>query len=156
MSYESLDRPVSADPDALTVAPATDRMLTWAHREMRHEFSAAVTLIEPELSKPIQGTVRGLSRGGAYFETRRTVKVDTMVCFDLPLETGPLRVRGRVIWTRKAGAGKLPPGLGLKFQDINDEDLERLTEALEDLPMDRAQGPDHEPALDYRFTEPRE
>ena len=156
MSYDAPDARAQIDPDAPTTVPAADRVLSWAHREMRHEFAGDVTLTEPQLDVPVSGTIRGLSAGGAYLETRRSLRIDTPVALCLPLEDGSLAVTGRVIWIRRAGGSKLPPGIGIRFDPLSGEGTQRLAAALELLPMARGRGASQEPELDYRFSEPRD
>lgn len=75
-----------------------------------------------------------LSAGGAYIKTDNPSMPGSTVTlrFHLPGEEKPISASGVVVWWQKPGGGK-EPGMGVKFEKINDEDLEKLKKYLESL-----------------------
>lgn len=71
-----------------------------------------------------------LSRGGIFLETEHTAAIGDRIALEFTVPgLGPIQVTGRVAWQRPAGQGDAPPGLGIQFQDI-DEELGQVIDRL--------------------------
>jgi uncharacterized protein (TIGR02266 family) len=70
-----------------------------------------------------------LSRGGIFLETEHPAAIGDSIALEFAVPgLGPIQVTGRVAWQRPAGQDG-PPGLGIQFQDI-DEELGRVIDGL--------------------------
>lgn len=81
------------------------------------------------------GSIRNLSERGVSIETDRPLPMRTRVELQLPLLDAQVHVHGEVRWSRPAG-GPNPPGMGICFADLHEDEqaalrafLERLLEA---------------------------
>lgn len=76
---------------------------------------------------------RNISRGGTFIATERPLPMGTEFIFalDVPGLDGPLRIKGKVIWTTEpVDATKAnPAGMGIEFQ-YKDDSERRDTEAI--------------------------
>lgn len=66
-----------------------------------------------------------ISEGGLFVATYRAVAVGTVIDIEVSLPDGPVRAVGRVQWTRPGGLD-LPPGLGIAFVALAEEDRRRI------------------------------
>jgi uncharacterized protein (TIGR02266 family) len=84
----------------------------------RVELQGPVRLERPGLET--WGIGRNLSRGGIFVESdeRAAPHTELALQFHLPGARKPLRPTARVVWRREA-AGRQPPGLGLRFLDLD-------------------------------------
>ena len=73
-----------------------------------------------------------LSMGGLYVRTYRPLEVDSMflVDFTLPDFDHLFKTRGKVIWKKTAVDSNGPPGMGVKFIDVREDDKRALLQYL--------------------------
>lgn len=72
-----------------------------------------------------------LSTGGVFLETANLMAVDTPLDaeFVLPLRSDPISCRARVAWVNHPDAPcnrSLPPGMGLQFLDLDEDDVDAI------------------------------
>ncbi len=127
-SGEDHARAVRAGADDVLAKPlsrvsllqAVQRFVRFAevHGLARVELGGPVRLERPGLAA--WGTGRNLSRGGIFVESEERPAPETELAlqFQLPGARAPLRATARVVWCREA-AGQGPPGLGLRFLDLD-------------------------------------
>ncbi len=63
-----------------------------------------------------------INEGGMFIETEEPIhEVGTPVTlqFQLPGEDEPLKVTGKVVWTRPVGHPSESPGMGIEFDDLS-------------------------------------
>jgi uncharacterized protein (TIGR02266 family) len=77
-----------------------------------------------------------LSAGGMYLCTREPFPVGSPLRITLPLENEkPIYVMGTVVFAKSSSGGpsKNPPGMGIKFKGLGEEELRMLREYVERL-----------------------
>ena len=75
------------------------------------------------------GFTQDLSEGGLFVATHMLQPIGSEITLTFALPTGPeISVRGVVRWQRDPHEHNslTPPGMGVQFQDLSDEDLERI------------------------------
>jgi hypothetical protein len=83
--------------------------------------------------------VYNLSEGGAFLETARPTSAKGHVSVELPLPTGTVTLKARVVTTNVPGniqKANLPMGMGVEFIDVSEETgraLAKYVEALAEL-----------------------
>jgi uncharacterized protein (TIGR02266 family) len=80
-----------------------------------------------------------LSMGGLYVKTDRPLQVGTLfrVDFCLPGFDHPFKVRGQVIWKKEIPDTNGPPGMGIKFYDVHEDDKRALIQYLANSQLTR-------------------
>lgn len=75
-----------------------------------------------------------MSIGGAFIRTENPAQPGSQVTLQVYLKENdqPLSVGGEVVWWRMPGHGD-PPGMGVKFVNISQTDLERMKSYLAGL-----------------------
>ena len=82
--------------------------------------------------------ISNLSVGGLFIKTSDPLSKGerTDLVISLPDKKKKLEVRGEVVWTSKeervTPEGKLPPGMGVKFLNSSNQDIERIINVLSD------------------------
>jgi type IV pilus assembly protein PilZ len=87
---------------------------------------------------------RNISKGGTFIRTNRPLDVGTEFVFKLyiPRLDEPLRIRGQVQWVvteadAAAGSGgEDGPGMGIRFQFVDDEERKGIERTVEKLMID--------------------
>ncbi|OAG27323.1 TIGR02266 family protein [Thermodesulfatator autotrophicus] len=77
-----------------------------------------------------------LSEGGIFIKTENPLDVGTEITieFKLPFLEEPIRVKGQVEWhTNLQGVNKNPPGMGVSFQGLSNEDKEKINKVVRKL-----------------------
>jgi uncharacterized protein (TIGR02266 family) len=67
-----------------------------------------------------------VSAGGMYIKTKEPFPVGSKVVIALPLEKGSLIHLKGVVANIQSGIGKQPPGMGIAFEGVRDDELKRL------------------------------
>ena len=69
-----------------------------------------------------------ISEGGVFVSTYRALAQGSLVDleFSLPGSEGPLHARGAVRWHRDATPQGPPPGVGISFDELSDEDRKAI------------------------------
>ncbi|ACY17080.1 TIGR02266 family protein [Haliangium ochraceum] len=71
-----------------------------------------------------------LSRGGIFLETDQLARVGETIQLEFAVPgVGPIQLTGRVAWQREPGSKDGPCGIGVKFEDI-DEEIGQLIDVL--------------------------
>src|SRR5574340_520217 len=71
-----------------------------------------------------------VSTGGMYIEAEAPLPVGSKVMISMPLKAGShLWIKG-VVANTGHDAGKLPPGMGIEFKDVRDEERKMLMNFL--------------------------
>lgn len=74
-----------------------------------------------------------ISAGGMYIETKIPFPVGSKAVISLPLKTGShLRLKG-VVANVGSAIGKLPPGMGIEFKEVRDDERKILIDFLKSL-----------------------
>ncbi len=75
---------------------------------------------------------QSLSMGGLYVKTTRPLDIGSMfpLNFTLPEFDHPFEVSGGVIWKKTMEDKHGPPGMGIKFMDVREEDKKALLSYL--------------------------
>jgi len=91
-------------------------------------------------NKEFEGTIffysANISTGGIFLESDLLFDVGTefLLEFTLPLHPGFIRAKGVVVWVTRPGVigqeRSDPPGMGIKFVEISDEDRKKLEEFI--------------------------
>jgi uncharacterized protein (TIGR02266 family) len=73
-----------------------------------------------------------LSMGGLYVKTAQPLEVDSLflVDFNLPGFDHLFKIRGKVIWIKKAEDVYGPPGMGIKFFGVPESDKRTLLQYI--------------------------
>ncbi len=77
-----------------------------------------------------------LSRSGMFLITRNPLKegTDLDLRFYLPKDKKRIDVTGMVVWAREQGdVANLPPGMGIRFVRINNDDQEHIGNFVEEI-----------------------
>ena len=90
-------------------------------RRARLETEVSLTS-ESQFFSDLSGDI---SEGGLFVATYRAVAVGTVIDIEFSLPDGPVRAVGRIQWTRPGGLD-LPPGLGIAFVALAEEDRRRI------------------------------
>jgi type IV pilus assembly protein PilZ len=82
-----------------------------------------------------------INEGGLFIETEAPPPAGTAVLlnFKLPGEEEPIRVHGRVVWTRVQG-GDEGPGMGIEFENLDRAACARIDQVVRNLRRDSAPG----------------
>ncbi|MFZ2198440.1 MAG: PilZ domain-containing protein, partial [Thermodesulfovibrionales bacterium] len=67
-----------------------------------------------------------VSAGGMYIKTKEPFPVGSKVVIAFPLEKGSLIHLNGVVANIQSGIGKQPPGMGIEFKEVRDDELKRL------------------------------
>jgi len=116
----------------------------------RVELETPIALQLESETKEHWGTVRNLSRGGVFVETPEPLDRSTEVSlrFRLPETDAELESTAEVVWTRRKGRhpleAELPPGMGLRFLELDRREME----SLDDYVFERAEA--------HHWTQPGE
>ena len=96
-------------------------------KNLRTSFLEQVTLTQS--GKTVKYWATSLSEGGVYIRSRIPIPVDEEVTVDIPLAFDmPLRIQGRVLYTKKSVTDNGPgePGLAVKFSSVSPEQASQL------------------------------
>jgi uncharacterized protein (TIGR02266 family) len=82
-----------------------------------------------------------INEGGLFIETESPPPAGTAVLlnFKLPGEKEPIRVHGRVVWTRVQG-GAESPGMGIEFENLDRAAHARIDQVVRNLRRDSVPG----------------
>jgi uncharacterized protein (TIGR02266 family) len=106
-------------------------------REERAPSLLVVNFRLPGKEAFIERYAANISRGGIFLVSRELHPVGTELCFEVRTAEGAsaFNAKGVVCWSRNADAAKqLPPGLGIQFTEIDDENravVERMVTTAE-------------------------
>ncbi len=77
---------------------------------------------------------RDINEGGLFIETEkpRPTGTEVVLRFNLPGNQEPLQTVGRVVWVRSA-TDLDPAGMGIEFDELSDEDRDRINEMIRSL-----------------------
>ena len=80
-----------------------------------------------------------LSMGGLYVKTDRPLQVGSLfrLNFSLPDFDHLFKVRGQVIWKKEVPDTYGPPGMGIKFYDVAEEDKRAIVQYLANSQLTR-------------------
>jgi type IV pilus assembly protein PilZ len=122
VSIEELDGPHDDTDDA-----GDDRRRTERTRLLVRVEYATVDEMFSEFTQDI-------NEGGLFIETEKPQDVGSEVSlrFNLPGSSDALQTTGRVVWVRSAG-GNSPPGMGIEFDELTQEDRDRINEMIRSL-----------------------
>lgn len=83
--------------------------------------------------------IKNISGGGFYIESPQPLEVGTKIDLrlSLPNSKNPLELKVEVAWSNPKGVGELPPGMGVKFLNLQAEDRNRI-QALIDASLEKA------------------
>ncbi len=81
-----------------------------------------------------------LSEGGMYIKTYDPFPAGSEIEISLPLEVGPVHLKGVVLYERDhiGDTSKLPPGIAVEFRGIEAEEVEMLQRYIEKVPIQAA------------------
>ena len=101
-----------------------------AHAEEQRASQRVSVAVDIHLASDSQffsGLSGDISEGGLFLSTYRTLPIGSPVDleFSLPGSDSPLRARGQVRWLREH-APEYPRGVGIAFEDLADDDRERI------------------------------
>jgi len=109
-------------------AAATAAMAAMAVTEEEHRASKRISLqVELHLASDshfFSGLSGDISEGGVFVSTYRALAQGSLVDleFSLPGYEQPLHARGEVRWHRDATPHGPPPGVGISFDELSDDD----------------------------------
>ena len=77
---------------------------------------------------------RDINEGGLFIETEKPRPTGTEVSlrFNLPGNVAPMQTVGRVVWVRSA-TDQEPAGMGIEFDELTDEDRDRINGMVRSL-----------------------
>ncbi len=89
----------------------------------------------------LDSEIMNLSRGGVFIRTDLPLPPGSEVDFEFSLPTSgrTVRAEGVVVWSRKRGMKSTssfpehPPGMGVQFKELAQEDIEALLDEIEEL-----------------------
>jgi uncharacterized protein (TIGR02266 family) len=67
-----------------------------------------------------------VSAGGMYIKTKEPFPVGSKVVIAFPLEKGSLIHLKGIVANIQSGIGKQPPGMGIAFKEVSEDELKRL------------------------------
>ncbi len=76
-----------------------------------------------------------INEGGLFIQTKTVLEIGTSVQlkFSLPQAKRLIEVEGEVMWTTSADGPEKNAGIGIKFQDLSEEDKEMINELVRQL-----------------------
>ncbi len=83
-----------------------------------------------EVAEDVTEYILNISRGGLFIETFSPLKPGALlqINFYLPDAGHSFNVTGSVAWSRNMATAAGPPGMGIQFQDISQQDADLLDE----------------------------
>jgi uncharacterized protein (TIGR02266 family) len=101
-------------------------------RHQRVAFHARVRVSRPEERQALSATALNLSERGVFVAAREPVRVGTRIVCSIPLLGASRALRGRVAWVRdvEGSAAVRPPGMGVEFVDLSQDDERILRQAV--------------------------
>jgi len=107
------------------------QQFTWAHRLPRIEYTAPVWVRTPS-HELLRAETHNVGEGGIFVVTPKMLPLDSHVTCDVSIDGHRRFLNGRVAWARTpADAGwDNPPGLGLEFCDLRDDDADVLRDCV--------------------------
>jgi type IV pilus assembly protein PilZ len=82
---------------------------------------------------------RNINEGGLFIETETPLVLEELVQlhFRLPGVEDPFKVSGRVAWVREEGGPDGPPGMGVEFENLDENARRQIDEIVQSLRVDR-------------------
>ena len=82
---------------------------------------------------------RNINEGGLFIETEAPLVLEEQVQlqFRLPGVEDPFKVSGRVAWVREEGGADGPPGMGVEFENLDENARRQIDEIVQSLRVDR-------------------
>jgi type IV pilus assembly protein PilZ len=82
---------------------------------------------------------RNINEGGLFIETEMPLVLEEQVQlqFRLPGVEDPFKVSGRVAWVREEGGADGPPGMGVEFENLDEDARRQIDEIVQSLRVDR-------------------
>jgi uncharacterized protein (TIGR02266 family) len=106
-----------------------------ASSQLETKVSGTVRISFKSESDFFRAYIGNLAKGGLFVKTMKILPVDTLlnVEFSLPDSNQIIHTTGKVAWTRSGdkSSEKIPPGMGIQFIDINQEDEKLLKKFIE-------------------------
>lgn len=129
-------------------APLVDQLVKKAHRQRHPRVPVKFPVEYMRDDRSASGTCLNLSLGGMFINTIRPMspRSEILLTFALPEQEGPLWVKARVIWTNlPPNDNYFPVGMGVEFQELDPQDMKRLSIFLEQaqlrFSLPRSKGP---------------
>jgi type IV pilus assembly protein PilZ len=82
---------------------------------------------------------RNINEGGLFIETETPLVLEEQVQlhFRLPGVEDPFKVSGRVAWVREEDGADGPPGMGVEFENLDENARRQIDEIVQSLRVDR-------------------
>jgi Tfp pilus assembly protein PilZ len=94
--------------------------------------SALTAIMQLPDGTRLQLPLQNVSKGGAYLITPQPPATGTVVHLELPVPTASLVLKAQVVHSARNAAAGMPPGAGLQFMGLTDEQRSNLASFLED------------------------
>ncbi len=96
-----------------------------------------------DITSFISDYAMNISKGGMFISTKDPLKLNTLISveFIIPDIKVPIKVKGRVSWIndpKQIKGTNLIPGMGIEFQELNDEDRKKLDNFIDKLSLKQA------------------
>ncbi len=107
--------------------------------EDRRRFPRAEHVFQVDYQTPeslFNEFAENISEGGLFIKTEKPLEVGTEITIEflLPILEEPIRVKGRVEWhTDLPGVKHKHSGMGVSFQELSDEDKEKINRVVREL-----------------------
>ena len=102
----------------------------WRRKRIRINVTTRVTVAHGGDTHELY--TEALSTGGIYVRKREPLPVGSEVGVTLPLDGRTLSLTGRVIYVKGIFGEmfKVPPGMGIEFKDVSEDDLTHLSDYI--------------------------
>ncbi len=99
----------------------------------RHKIRLEIAINQSSEHNFFTGFALDVSEGGVFIATNDIKAIGSELEFSFRLDGRSIRVVGLVRWLREPDAfiGSLPPGMGIRFLEIDPEDLQRIQSFVE-------------------------
>ena len=74
--------------------------------------------------------LENLSEGGMFIASERPLAAGTPLQLSISVPSGKVRISGRVAWVRSMQSRSGPAGMGIRFEDLSDEQRDRIASAV--------------------------
>jgi type IV pilus assembly protein PilZ len=111
---------------------------TVVERRRSHRAPVVVRIEYATVDALFSDFTRNINEGGVFIETDCPAELDSVVHlrFRLPGTREALKVTGRVAWIAPAEDGS-PQGMGIEFENLTDQDRERINGIVMRLRVER-------------------